>query len=173
MPVRQTVSDAFEMAIATERAAEVFYEALHDRFAAHEAVATFWHSYALEEAGHAQRLRRVRENLSVTDLSLEADPELLEMARWNMSLAQKVSSAEIQTLEDAYQLAHEIEHSEVNTVFELLVAGYSEDAHALALVRNQLGEHIDRLMTGFPAPFDVPETRRAVRPVGRDSVGYA
>ncbi|MBN1659749.1 MAG: hypothetical protein JXA93_15195 [Anaerolineae bacterium] len=164
MPDNPTINDLFEVAIAAERAAEALYDTLHDRFAAHEAVAHFWRSYAREEAGHARRLERIRDQMPAGNLSLEADAEMLEMARRNLSLAQRVSTAEILTMDDAYQLAHELEHSEVNTILELLVADYAGDAQAVMLVRTQLRDHIEKLMTGFPAPFNVPETRRAVRP---------
>jgi len=161
---RSTVDDLFQMAIAAERAVEAVYETLHDRFTAHAPVARFWRSYAREEAGHAHRLERIRDNVPLDNLSLAADPDLLDMARRNLSLAQQASRAEIGSLDDAYQLAHELEHSEVNTIVELLVADYVDDPEASALVRSQLREHIDRLMTGFPAPFTTREMRRAVGP---------
>lgn len=165
MPDRQTVDDLFELAIAAERAAQALYDRLHDLFAANEAIAGFWRSYAHEEAGHALRLEHIRDNIPAQDRLLAADPDMIDMARRHVDAAQKTNAAGVRTLDEAYQLAHELEHSEVNTILELLVANYAGDPQAVALVRDQLREHIDRLMTGLPAPFNEPETRRAVQPV--------
>ena len=164
MPDKSTVDDLFDMAIAAERTAEALYESLHDRFAAYPPVASFWHTYACEEAGHANCLQEIRDGIPANRLASQADPEMLDTARRNLAAAQRAGAVEIRTMDDAYQLAHELEHSEVNTLLDLLVTNFVNDAQAHALLRSQLREHIDRLMTGFPAPFTVSEARRAVRP---------
>ena len=50
-----------------------------------------------------------------------------------------------QTLEQAYELAHELEHSEVNTVFEFILSEYMEQDAQRDFVTAQLKQHAARL----------------------------
>jgi hypothetical protein len=68
-----TVAQAFEVAIATERAAERLFQGLEAKFAHHEDVATFWKQYALDEAKHAKWLDGLKARLTTEQLSRPVD----------------------------------------------------------------------------------------------------
>ncbi len=81
MACAATVEVLFERAIAAERAAEALYRGLEAKFAAHEDVVAFWHSYAEDEVGHAKWLERFRDGLTPEELDAPADCIMLDNAR--------------------------------------------------------------------------------------------
>ena len=61
----------------------------------------------------------------------------------------------IKTLEDAHQLATELENSETNAIFEFMIVNFSTDelAKSHQFLRTQLSTHIARLENDFPIAF--------------------
>jgi rubrerythrin len=161
MSNQTTVADLFKLAIAAEGATEQLYRGFQAKFAHHPDVAHFWEGYAAEESGHAQWLKRLRESSSPEHLSASADPKMLQAARWVLRFSVDDALAQIQNLQEAYELAHETEHSETNLIFEFLITNFS-DKKTLAFLRAQLGDHTGRLINEFPARFGSPTVRQAV-----------
>ncbi len=62
---------------------------------------------------------------------------------------------------DTYELVNELEHSEINAVFEFLISSFPTDSEVLSFLRTQLSEHVDRLVTAFPERFRDPGVRLA------------
>lgn len=81
MSDKSTIAKLLELAISVEKAAEELYRGLEVKFAHHQEVADFWRRYAVEEAGHARWLERLRDTLSPEQLSAPADPLVLKEAR--------------------------------------------------------------------------------------------
>ncbi|HEY75920.1 MAG TPA: hypothetical protein G4O00_07045, partial [Thermoflexia bacterium] len=92
-------------------------------------------------------------------LAAPADPHLMEAARTAASLMAKKDWAGIETLEDAYQMAHEGEHSEINSVFEAVISEYFPVSVQQQFVQSQLREHLERLASLEPLDW-----RLSVRP---------
>ncbi len=152
MSSAKTVNDLFEYAIALEKAAESLYLAFEKMFSQDPEVAAFWHRYADEEDGHALYLENVRAGLDADRLSQPADPGMLEKVLHCIAQASSVKLDEIENLDDAYQLAVELENSETNAVFEFMIVNFSTDelAKAHKFLRTQLSTHIGRLDNEFP-----------------------
>jgi rubrerythrin len=150
-----TVGDLFEYAIALEKAAETLYKELVNRFAHYSDVAAFWRSYAEEEKGHASYLERIKADVDVNRLSRQADNSMLHKVQACLTKASPARLANIKTLEDAYQLASELENSETNAIFEFMIVNFSTDelAQAHKFLRTQLSTHIARLENNFPTPY--------------------
>ena len=70
---------------------------------------------------------------------------------------------QVRTLADAYELVNEMEHSEMNVVFEFLISSFPADQEVLSFLRAQLSEHVDRLITAFPERFRDPGARLAAK----------
>ena len=157
-----TVAELFELAIAAEKAAEVLYLGFAAKFSHHGDVADFWRGYAGEEVGHARWLERTCENSNREQLSASADPVILRDARKLLDFSPQNALGEIRNLEDAYQLANELENSEMNVVFEFIITNFSSDETAGSFLRSQLKDHIARLMLEFPARFSHAASRRTV-----------
>jgi len=89
----------------------------------------------------------VRACLTPEQLQAPAEPEMMRRLR-NFS---KFSSQEIlqgiNDLNDAYYYAHELEHSEINTVLEFIIHEYHADPILRArLVDMYLQAHVKRLL---------------------------
>jgi rubrerythrin len=159
----ETTAELFEMAIAAEKAAEELYFGFEERFAHHQDVVAFWRKYAEEEVGHARWLEGVRDKSSPEQLSAPADPSILKDARKFLRFSPQHALEGVTNLEDAYQLANELENSEINVVFEFIITNFSADESAGSFLRAQLKDHIARLMTEFPARFSHSASRQAVK----------
>jgi hypothetical protein len=87
----------------------------------------------------------------------------LEAARHIIKVPLAHALARAETLEDAYQLAHELESSEINTIFEFLLFTFADDPQATQFARDQLHEHVARLSAGFPELYSGAPSRHAFR----------
>jgi len=165
MPNQVTVNELFDMAIKAEKAAEEVYRRLQAMFAPHPDVVRFWRNYAAAEAGHALWLERIRGALNPEQLAAPADAETAAAARRLLLFPVEKALQGIKTLEDAYQLANEMESGETNVVFDFLITYFASDAQAQSLMRSQLRDHVARISTGFPARFRSSASRQSIKAV--------
>lgn len=162
MAQNTTIAKLFEMAIALENAAETLYRGLAGKFSGDDDVVAFWVMYAVEEAGHALWLRRLRDALDAERLAAQANPSMVTYAVSALKLSVERSLARVRNLEDAFQLANEIESAETNAIFDFLVTNFAYSADVLDFLQRQLEKHISRLMQEFPARFPSRRARMAV-----------
>ncbi len=158
-----SVADLIELAIRLENANEALYQGFAMKFAAYPAVAAFWRRYAAEEIGHARWLERLRKASASEHLAMETDPIMLRTAIKLSEFPVDNALKNIKHLEDAYELALEVENSETNAIFEFLFVNYYADTEAVTFLRSQLREHVARLMDGFPAEYQNREVRRGIK----------
>ena len=163
MSDRQSVRILFEYAIAAEYYARELYREFARLFAADSGVAAFWQRYTAEEMGHARWLEQLLKKLPPETCDAPADVDRLEAARHIIKVPLPNALAKVETLEDAYQLAHELESSEMNTIFEFLLFTFADDPQATQFARDQLHEHVARLSEGFPQSYTRVPSRRAFR----------
>jgi rubrerythrin len=160
----ETVGQLFEYAIALERATETLYKQLQNMFAAYPDVAIFWKRYADEENGHAEYLKRTKASVDVNRLSEQADEIMLKkVLHWLEQVSLK-RLASVKTLDDAYELAVELENSETNTIFEFMITNFStnELADSHKFLRTQLSVHVAKLENDFPNPYKSRISRESV-----------
>ncbi len=162
MAEESTVGELFTMAIEAERLAEVFYRRLAELFAAQPDVAAFWLIYAQEEAGHAQWLTEMRDRQPVEQLFQSAEKGMLAMAGQALAVSLDELVARVKNLEDAYQLANELEGGETNAVCEFLIDHFADNEKTQAFLRVQLKHHISRMLTDFPTQFRGIGVRRSI-----------
>jgi rubrerythrin len=162
MSNESTIARLLDLAIAAEKAAEELYRGLGTRFAHHEDVADFWREYADEEVMHAAWLERLRDSLAPERLSAPADPGVMEEAHRALQVPVKRRLQDVHNLEDAYQLAHELESSETNAVFGFLIGNFAGDKKTRAFLRSQLQDHIGKLIIDFPSQFRLDVVRRQI-----------
>jgi bacterioferritin (cytochrome b1) len=159
----ETISELFECAIALERAAETLYKQLEKMFSHYPEVALFWKQYAEEEYGHATYLERTKARIDMDRLSRPADVKMLQRVRNCLEKALPTILANVQTLEDAHQLATELENSKVNTILEFMSANFSTEELAQSkFLQTQLSVHIARLENDFPNPYKSRTARQNV-----------
>ena len=163
MSDRQSVRILFEYAIAAEYYARELYREFARLFAADPGVRAFWQRYAAEEMGHARWLEQLLKKLPPETCDAPADLDKLEAARHIIKLPLTKALAKVETLEDAYQAAHELEGSEINTIFEFLLFTFADDPQATQFARDQLHQHVARLSEGFPELYTGAPSRDAFR----------
>jgi len=157
-----TVAALLELAIAAEVINEELYLGLEKKFVHHQLAADFWCSYAQEEAGHAHWLERLQGRLSTEQLSAPTDPTILRDAHQALQFSAKHALKGIENLEDAYQLASELENAETNVVFDFLITNFAADEQTASFLREQLRGHVGRIMIEFPTLFD-SQARREIK----------
>ncbi len=153
-----TIRALFDLLTRAEKAAQTFYLHLTEMFAHEPKAAEVWWKLAADEASHIHLLEQAQEGLTAEQLAAPADPDLLREARAAAAFSPAVALAQVETLEDAYQLAHAGEHSEFNAVFEFVISELFPVAVQRAFVRAQLREHTGRLDSLEP-----PEWRQGVK----------
>ena len=163
MPEFRSIGHLIELAIQGEKLAETFYLRLEKKFSRNPDVAQFWHSYASEENGHARWLIRLRERVDAERLNQPAEPEVIQQAERALATPIDRLLDDVHTLQDAYNIANELEHSETNAVFEFLISHFAEDSQTHTFLREQLNQHVGRLMIDFPQQLGTGTLRRGIQ----------
>jgi rubrerythrin len=163
MTYRGSVEELFDLAIGMEKAAESLYGELAVKFAHEEEVAAFWKAYAKEEAAHARWLEQIKGKLAPEVLARETSGEMLKMAKGSLELAIEEIVERIGDLDDAYELANEMESGETNAIFEFLIEEYEVAQESRQFLRAQLKQHVMKVVTGFPERYSGRASRQALK----------
>jgi hypothetical protein len=158
-----TVSQAFEVAIAAERAAEKLFHGLEAKFAHHQDVAAFWRQYADEEIKHAEWLEKLKARLTAEQLSGLVEPHAVELLQAVTKLSVKKALLGVKNLEDAYQLVNDIENGETNAIFQFLLNNFEADVQMRDFLRMQLNKHIAKLSIDLPVQYKGVLSRKAIQ----------
>lgn len=149
------VESLFKNAISLEKTAETLYRQYEEMFSHCPEVANFWKNYANEENGHAKFIERIFFEVDKKRLSEPADIGIAYQLQASINRISKINLENIKTLDDAYQLAVEIENTETNAIFEFIFMNFSNEelAKSRNFLRAQLRDHIDKLETNFPIMY--------------------
>lgn len=143
--MKNTTRHLFELAINAEKEARDFYRELARKFQHLPGVAAIWEDLQEDEEAHIQALLDARSGLTPEQLRASVDADVM----WKAKAMQEFSVAKglevSETLTGAYQIAHELEHSEVNTVFEFMMTEFVDQEDQRAFVAAQLREHLAKL----------------------------
>lgn len=162
MADHQTISQAFEVAIAAENASEKLFRGLAAKFVHHEDVAAFWEQYALDEVRHAGWLQDLKARLTPGQLSQPVDSQTVEILQKVSGYSVEKALLRVKNLEDAYQLVSEIENGETNAIFQFLLDNFERDDAMRDFLRAQLNDHVARLVEGLPEKFKGILARQAI-----------
>lgn len=158
-----TVAQAFEIAIAAERAAEKLFQGLEAKFAHHPEVAIFWKQYADDEEKHAKWLEDLKAKLTTEQLSGLVDAHTRELLQAITDLPVEKALAGVKDLEDAYQLVNDIETGETNAIFQFLLNNFEPDGQIRDFLRMQLNKHIGKLSIDLPIQYKGIPARKAIQ----------
>jgi len=160
-----TIQEAFEIAIAAERAAESLFHGLEAKFADHENVAVMWQDYAQDEDKHAERLISIRSKVTTDQLAQQVDADTIALLQAVNEISVEKALKGVKDLEDAYQLVNEIESGETNAVFRFLLDNFEPDPQMRDFLRAQLNLHVARLENELPPPYRSRIARQLVKAV--------
>jgi rubrerythrin len=163
MSNQSSLADLMQLAIQLEQSAEALYRGMAAKFAHYPDVAAFWERYAAEEVGHARWLERLQRTSSPEQLAAPADPLMLETARRLLGFSVETALKKTRNLEEALQLAIDLENSETNAIFEFLIVNYSTDRNTIGFLRNQLKNHVANLTAALPTQYKGRAQRLSVQ----------
>jgi rubrerythrin len=165
MTTQPTVQDHFELAIQGEAHLHQLYMGLAEKFATTPDARAFWQQMAADETEHATRLIDIRDALSPEQLAELTDMPSYRGLERAMTPFLSETLAHVQNLQDAYELATELETGEFNAAFKLLVENFLwEEEASLSLILSKLELHIGKL-TSFINIFGTLDQRLDVKAV--------
>jgi hypothetical protein len=164
-PNPSAIHALFEMSLAAEARGRDFYHLMSQAFAHLPEVEEFWLSLVRDEGGHIAVLNRIRAGLNQAQLDEPVQPEVLARNRTILDILTDDRIASVATLDDAYELAHEFEHSELNRLFTFLATRYITQAERSAFVIHELLDHQAKLVD-FGKCFGDRAWRREVAAYG-------
>jgi rubrerythrin len=142
----------FQQAIEAENLARDIYVQFAQKFFHVPDVSGFWQGLAYDEAKHAYTLKKAQTALTDEQLKAPADQKLLSMIKNMISFLHTVSQRAIETLDDAYEIAHELEFSELNYVFKCVAGDFMKQEEGEQFVLSEIDEHHKKLVD-FPENF--------------------
>lgn len=154
-------TNSFERAIARaimcESTIRDVYEQLADLFSHVPELETVWRQMAEDEERHIDLLAEVRRHLSPEAQRSEAPRSLWDRIEEAEAYLEQARLDGVRTLDDAYELAHEMENYELVSLFQVLAVGDVPTELRDRFLSLQIDEHIGRLESvkdGFPSTAD-------------------
>lgn len=158
---KDTIEAIFECAIEIEYKAADIYKEFSQLFSHIPEISAFWQGLIEDEKQHADMLQDVRNSLTSEQLLSPCDKELLERVARIQRMLSKITIESINNLNDAYELAHELEFSEVNTIFKLLATEFVLSKERKQFVISEITEHQQKLVD-FNRSFGDREWRKGI-----------
>lgn len=140
-----TLEQLISQSICWESQMRDLYIGYAKAFTASSVVYEFWKQMAIDESAHGAALGRILRSMSRDRLLVPVDSGVEDMAVQCARVLEVARMTEICTLDDAYDVAHMTESSEINTVFQLVLAMSLEDEATRLLLSDQLVDHVGRL----------------------------
>ena len=150
--IEKTLDALFGVAISLENLAAAVYGRFSIWFGHVGPVAAFWKMMQADEHEHAAVLEKIRASLSREELDSPADPKLWVEAVNLQRFLSGQPAGPINSLEDAFELAHEIEFSEVNTIFRFLATRFVPFKARSEFVLSQITRH-QKKISSFSREF--------------------
>ena len=158
----ETIGRLFEHAIAIEYKAAGVYEKFSRIFSHVADLHDFWQRMRNDEVGHATRLKAIHQSLSLEQLGQIADKKMWNSVMRTRQMFGTASVGTIETLDDAYELAHEMEYSEVNAIYKFLATEFVTAVDQEAFVYSQITQHQQKL-SDFNQRFGDRESRKKIK----------
>ena len=140
-----TLGELIDTAIAAEHAARKVYVGFTHKFMHLPDVSDFWQTMADDEGDHGRILSGMRERVSYEELAAPIDARLAEKADRlkHLNIQQLVNS--VGNLDDAYQVAYDLESSEVNAIFNFLTIRFLSTEESYEIITATIDRHLLRL----------------------------
>jgi rubrerythrin len=155
----KTIQVLFELAINWETQAYDLYAKFAKLFSHEPKVSAFWKQLSKDESRHRKVLKGFLKEIPGEKLLAEMGNEEQRSVIRVEGLINEATTSKIQTLDDAYELAHQLETSEINKVFKMLVNHYMPDKEGHKFILSDVKEHIEMLVK-FGKEYTQSQRRR-------------
>jgi hypothetical protein len=158
----RTVEHLFELAIRIEHQATLLYEMFSKMFSHVPELDAFWRTMIDEESSHEKLLQDACGLLNAAQLQSPADDKMMrDAARVRRLFADDLKET-IQTLDDAYELMHRLEYSEMNAIFLFLTSKWIPPSKQHNLIHGVIEKHLEYL-SSFGDKFGDKDWRKAIK----------
>ena len=157
-----TIERLFESAIDIELAAADIYKRLSELFSHEPELHVFWRGLFDDEVRHATTLRNVLGTLTPEQLLLPPDTEMWNSVVRIQRMFGKDLVGPIDTLDAAYELAHDLEFSEVNAIFKFLAGEFVPSEERRRFVHSEIVQHLQKL-SDFNDKFGNKDWRKGIK----------
>jgi rubrerythrin len=158
-----TLNDLFEFAKGLEHYAQEVYAECARMFSGHSEAARIFGALAEDEKMHELELEKTRSGLAEEQLGQPGEPELVHKAKYLQDCSVEKTLLSIHNLNDAIEVAQDLENSEVNQLFRLLAIKSLPNEIRQQFVEKVISQHLSRLREFTGTSFDAP-TRRNTLP---------
>ena len=156
-----TIDEVFELAISCENLAGVVYGDFTKKFAHEPEIVDFWKDMIEDEKKHAESLKEIHKTLSPEQLGLPADLRLVSELKNILTLTLEDVTKDVKTLDDAYEVANDLENSEVNAAFRMLMNEFVPVETRRRAILGTVEIHLGRLIN-FSENYGAPEWRKTI-----------
>ena len=137
----------FKNAISWESQMRDLYAEFANLFSNEPKVSSFWIELSKDESRHIGVLKDIQKKITTEKLLTAVDSK-----QWNAvvqveKLMKEAAASNVLTLDDAYELAHELETSEINAFFKMLVINSVPNIEGVKFIEAEMTEHVDKLMS--------------------------
>lgn len=143
---KDTIEAILERAIGFEYKSSDIYKEFSKLFSHIQEISSFWQKMAEDEIQHAYALQNILKSLTGEQLLSPCNKEMLMKVDITQRMLTEVSIASIKNLDDAYELAHELEFSEVNTIFKLMTAEFIHSQERIQFIVSEITKHQQKLV---------------------------
>lgn len=161
----QSLAELFHMSMEIELRAAEIYSMLVTAFPAHPEIIGFWKSMQEDEKEHYNILKSIRDSLPVDSLSDQVNIKIWTIARDTLILLGTINLSLVRTLDHAYNLAHDLEFSEINAIFKFLTLDIIPCDKSDHLIDQVMTDHLEKLQS-FSRNFGDCEWRKSIPATG-------
>jgi hypothetical protein len=156
-----TIENLLEYAIEIEYKAAHAYGTLSKLFPQVPGLTAFWQGLKEDELEHANILHETRNLMTPEQLLQDPGRKTWEdMGNLQLMLTKDLLAA-VNTLEDAYQLAYDLEFSEVNTIFQFLTVECIPLGKTKQLINSMINRHLKKV-SDFSRTFGDKDWRKGI-----------
>lgn len=157
----QTMDTVFAGAIEIEYKLAEIYGQFSRLFSHVQGLSAFWQGLSNDEVRHATSLRAARESLAPNHLLMPCDKGVWDNVMRIQRILNKDLVGAINTVDDAYELAHDMEFSEVNVIFKFLTAEFVPSDERKQFVHSEIAQH-QRKLLDFSLKFGDKAWRKGI-----------
>jgi regulator of RNase E activity RraB len=135
-----------ERAIETKEKVGQIYLRFAELFSHIPEIEEFWKRMNFNQSTHADWLKEIKESLTEEQILSLPEVEWVLKTHSIKSLFDKHSGKEIDNLHDAYEIAYEIEFSEVNDLFKMLSSEFISSEEKKNIILTAIDVHKQQIM---------------------------
>jgi rubrerythrin len=160
--LEKNFDEIFQSVIEIEKMAAEIYEEFAKLFSDFPKIADFWKGMNRDEIDHAKWLIEMKESLPEEVLSSSPDYDLILKVHSIKKSLGEYSEKKINSLDDAYELANDIESSEVNNLFRLFTHKFISSEDKKNFILSEINDHQLKTMN-FPKNFGDKILRKEIK----------